>query len=296
LIETVNGRNLGVTAEWVKLASTPLELPTGYHVLVDRISHEVPYYRLFLKLAQMQGTYVMNNPFARDVEDKFTANFLARQHGVNVPKTVILPNKAYIPDIVAESLTNLAYPLDWDAIIDYVGLPAVMKPAVGGGWKSVSVVHSRDEMIAAYDASGQLTMMAQEFIAWDRYVRCICIGRRAVLPVAWDPTRPHHERYLHDPNYLSEDLAARIVKEALLLCQGLGHDMNTVEFAIRDNVPYAIDFTNSAPDFDIASLGDWHFEWVVNAMADLVIEKALADPLEPCTSYADCLSGFGMNP
>jgi glutathione synthase/RimK-type ligase-like ATP-grasp enzyme len=273
-IQRVNERNAGVQAEWVKLGGTVLDVPNPYAVIVDRISHEVPYYQLYLKHAQLQGTYVINNPYARIVEDKFTANYIALQQNVAVPRSVVLPNQAYIADISSESLTNLIYPLNWEWIADTVGLPAVMKPVVGGGWKSVSIVRSIDEMISAYNASGQLSMIVQEFIQWDRYLRCICIGRQKVLPIAWDPNRPFHERYQANTNYLSPELGARVVEDALKLCRGLGHDMNTVEFAIRDGVPYAIDFTNSAPDFDIVSLGEWHFNWVLDAMTDLVIEKA----------------------
>ncbi len=274
LIQRITQKNDGVELEWTKLGATTLEDRNPYRVIVDRISHEVPYYSIYLKHAARQGVYVINDPFARVAEDKFTANYLARRLGVAVPKTLILPNKAYIPDITTESLSNLIYPLDWEGVAQYVGFPAVMKPAVGGGWKAVSIVHNLDEMIAAYDASGQLTMMVQEYIPWDRYVRCICIGQEKILPIAWDPTKPHFERYQHNPNYLSPALAARVQDEALRLCRGLGYDMNTVEFAIRDEVPYAIDFTNSAPDFDISSLGEWHFDWVVEAMAELVIARA----------------------
>lgn len=278
LIERVAARKAGVEAEWVKLGGTSVDSVTPYDVIVDRISHEVPYYQIFLKHAALQGAVIINNPFARTVEDKFTANYLARQVGVAVPRTVVLPNKAYIDDITGESLTNLMHPLDWEMIAHYIGWPAVLKPAVGGGWKSVSIVHSLPEMLAAYDNSDQLSMMLQEFIHWDRYVRCICIGREKVLPVAWDPTKPHHERYLQQPDYLSADETQRVVADALKLCRALGYDMNTVEFAFHKGVPYAIDFTNSAPDFDIASLGKSYFHWVVDAMTDLVIERALAAP------------------
>lgn len=286
LIERVAERKAGVEVEWAKLGGTALDTELGFSVLVDRISHEVPYYQLYLKAAALRGVNVINNPFARVAEDKFSANLLAREQGVAVPRSLILPNKSYIADIVSESLTNLMHPLDWGAIADYVGLPAVLKPAVGGGWKSVSIVSSIDEMIEAYDRSGQLTLIVQEFIQWDRYLRCICIGRTKVMPIAWDPTLPHHERYLHRSDYLSPELAEQVVEQALALCRALGHDMNTVEFAIRDEVPYAIDFTNSAPDFDIASLGEWHFDWVVDAMADLVIERALADASPVANTYA----------
>lgn len=290
LIDRVAQRDAGVVVEWAKLGGTALDTDLTFSVLVDRISHEVPYYQLYLKAAALRGVNVINNPFARVIEDKFSANLLAQQQGVAVPRSLILPNKEHIADIVSESLTNLIHPLDWGVIADYIGLPAIMKPAVGGGWKSVSIVRSVDEMIGAYDQSGQLSMMVQEFIEWDRYLRCISIGREKVMPVAWDPTLPHHERYLHRPDYLSPELAELVVEQARALCSALGHDMNTVEFAIRDEVPYAIDFTNSAPDFDIASLGQWHFDWVVDAMSDLVIERALDENIQTACAYADGLS------
>lgn len=284
-IERVNHRDAGVVAEWVKLGGTALGQPNPYSVIVDRISHEVPYYALYLKDAQAQGVYVINDPYRRSTEDKFAANAMAVKLGVAVPKTIVLPNHDHIPDITPESLSNLMYPLDWGAIARYIGLPAVMKPALGGGWKSVSIVHSIDEMVAAYDASGELTMLVQEFVKWDRYVRCICIGREKVLPVAWDPTKPHFERYLGDPDDIEPELRARIEADALALCRGLGYDMNTVEFAVRDGVPVAIDFTNSAPDFDIASLGPRFFDWVLEAMVELVLTKAEGAPYAVGTEY-----------
>jgi hypothetical protein len=277
-IERVNHRDAGVVAEWVKLGGTLLGQPNPYSVLVDRISHEVPYYALYLKDAQAQGVYVVNDPYRRAAEDKFAANGMAARLGVAVPRTVVLPNRDTIPDVTAESLSNLVFPLDWAGIAGYIGLPAVLKPALGGGWKSVSVVHSLDELLAAYDASGLQTMMLQELVAWESYVRCIVIGREKVLPVAWDPTLPHHERYRGDPGDLEPVLRARIEQEALALTRGLGYDMNTVEFAVREAVPVAIDFTNSAPDFDITSLGPLFFDWVLEAMTELVIEKAHGAP------------------
>jgi hypothetical protein len=285
LIERVAARNAGVEAEWIKLGGTSLDSHNPYSVIVDRISHEVPYYATYLRQAQQQGVYVINNPFIRSAEDKFTANDMALKLGVRVPKTIVLPNKEHIADISPESLSNLHYPLDWGWITGFIGFPAVLKPADGGGWKAVSIVQNTAEMLAAYDRSGQLTMIVQEFIHWDRYVRCLCIGRSKVLTMAWDPNKPHNERYLNIPDYLSPELGTLIMKQSLTLCQGLGYDMNTVEFAIRDEVPYAIDFTNAAPDMDISSLGPWHFNWTVNAMTDLVIEKSLAAPYRVDARY-----------
>lgn len=285
LIHRVAERDAGVIVEWVKLGGTALDDVCEYSVIIDRISHEAPYYAAYLKHAHSQGVYVINNPFRRAAEDKFNANFMAQKLGVAVPKTVVLPNKDYVPDIVAESLSNLKFPVDWQGIADYVGMPAVLKPAAGGGWKSVSIVNDVDELITAYNRSGQLTMIVQEFIQWELYLRCICVGQEKVLPIAWDPNRPHHERYTQNPGLLSPELGQRVMEQALALSRGLGYDMNTVEFAISKGVPYAIDFTNSAPDFDVASLGEWHFNWVLDAMADFVITKAHAAPFARGADY-----------
>src|SRR6266705_354667 len=62
-IEEVNRRNEGVIAEFVKLGGTRMDEPSPYAVIIDRISQEVPYYRLYLKYAVLQGVTVVNNPF-----------------------------------------------------------------------------------------------------------------------------------------------------------------------------------------------------------------------------------------
>jgi len=61
--------------------------------------------------------------------------------------------------------------------------------------------------------------------------------------------------------------------------------MNTVEFAIKDGIAYAIDFTNPAPDMDINSLTDHYFPWVVNAMADMCIDYALGKRKQTKVTY-----------
>ena len=133
-IEEVNRRQAGVTAEYVELGGTRMNEPCPYAVVIDRISHEVPYYRSYLKNAMLQGTRVVNNPFMWTADDKFFDATLAARLGVAHPKTIVLPNKDYVPGIVpTESLRNLIYPLDWHAILDHVGLPCVLKDAYGAG-------------------------------------------------------------------------------------------------------------------------------------------------------------------
>lgn len=271
-IEEVNRRDAGVVAEYVTLGGTRMEEPCAYAVLIDRISHEVPYYRTYLKHAALQGATVVNNPFMWSADDKFFGSSLATALGVASPKTVVLPNKEYVPDIVhEESLRNLVYPLDWQGIIDYVGMPCVLKDAHGGGWKDVYICRSLEELLHHYDHSGLRTMIVQEFIEWEHYVRCICLGQEDVLPIKYDPReRKYHVEHKH----LSPELGHRVVADSLNLVRALGYDMNTVEWAIRGGVPYAIDFMNPAPDMDIYSLTPFYFEWAVKHMADMAIRLA----------------------
>ncbi len=77
-------------------------------------------------------------------------------------------------------------------------------------------------------------------------------------------------------------LGERIVGDALTLCRALGYDLNTVEFAVEDGIPYAIDFMNPAPDAGLESVGPENFEWIVEAVAEMAISRALAPPAADC--------------
>jgi hypothetical protein len=271
-IDEVNSRVEGVTADFVRLGGTRMDEPAYYSVIIDRISHEVPYYRSFLKHAVLQGTHVVNNPFMWTADDKFFGASFITKLGIASPKTVVLPNRDYVPGIKHdESLRNLVYPLAWDDIIDYIGMPCILKDAHGGGWKDVYVCKSKDELIANYNDSGLLTMIVQEFIEWDHFVRCICIGQQDILPIKYDPKE---RKYHVEHDHLGADLGTRVVQDALTIVRALGYDMNSIEFAVRDGVPYAIDFMNPAPDMDINSLTPHYFEWAVQKMADMAIRLA----------------------
>jgi hypothetical protein len=293
-IERVNerGRAHGISAEFVKLTGTKMGEPSPYKVIVDRISHEVEYFRAYLKHAVLTGTYVINNPFWWTADDKFFNYSVAERLGVAVPKTIVLPQKAYPPDIdlTPESLHNLGYPIDWDGLLDYVGRPAILKPYSGGGWKHVYKVNDRDELIRAYDGTAPYCMTLQEFIRFDQYVRCFTFGKTDIVPVAYDP---HQRRYLVDHAYLSPELGARIVKDAQTLNLALGYEMNTIEFAVQDGVPYAIDFLNPAPDFERDRITPHYFEMVVDKMTNLVIDRALnGAPQQSWPRWAEML-GMG---
>jgi len=279
-IEEVRRRDADVVAEFVKLGAPEMQDPAGYDVIVDRISHEVPFYRTWLKHAALEGARVVNNPFMWTADDKFFDASLAMKLGVASPRTVVLPNREYVPGIVHdESLRNLEYPLDWESVVERVGgFPLILKDAHGGGWKEVYVCRSMEELLEAYNGSGLglLTMIVQEFIEWEHFVRCIALGRQEVLPMKYDP---RERRYLVEHEHLSPQLGQRIVGDALKLVRALGYDMDSLEFAVRDGVPYAIDFMNPAPDMDLNSLTPHYFEWVVKHMADMTIRLAHEGPV-----------------
>jgi hypothetical protein len=273
-VKTLGAKD-GVTAEFVKLGGTRMDEPAKYRVIVDRISHEVEYYRGYLKHAVLQGSYVINNPFWWTADDKYFNYSVAAKLGVAIPKTVLLPQKGYPKDvdINSESLHNLEYPIDWDALLDYVGRPAILKPYSGGGWKHVYKVHTKEELLAAYDQTAPYCMTLQEFIDFTQYVRCFTFGKTDILPVHYDPK---DRRYIVDHKYLSAEIGERVVKDAQTINLALGYEMNTIEFAIQDGVPYAIDFLNPAPDFERDRITAFYFEQVVDRMARLVIDRALS--------------------
>lgn len=278
-IDEVHRRDAGVRAEFVRLGAPALDDLLRYDVVVDRISHEVPFYRSWLKHALVRGVRVINSPLMWTADDKFFGATLAEALGIRSPKTVLLPNKEYVPGIKHdESLRNLEFPLDWEGVVRHVGLPCILKDAHGGGWRDVYVCHSLEELLHHYDHSGMLTMIVQEYIAWDEFVRCICIGRHHVAPIRYDP---RSRRYHEEEDYLPAEQLQRIVKQSRRLVRALGYDMNSIEWAVKDGVPYAIDFMNPAPDFDINSLGPKWFEWGVQRMADVTIAMALEERPAP---------------
>jgi len=272
LIEKINGMNAGVTAEYIKIGGVRMGEATDYRLIFDRISHDIPFYRAFLKNAVLNGAIVVNNPFWWSADDKFFNYSLATKLGVAVPKTVLLPQKAYRQGVTDASLRNLEFPLDWDEIIEHIGMPAILKPFDGGGWRDVYKVHSKEELWQSYDRTGTLCMTLQEFIDFKEYVRCYCVAKKNVLVMPYDP---HTRRYLpREEHQLPQELEDRIVRDTLLLNEALGYDLNTVEFAMRDGIPYAIDFMNPAPDADVWSVTQPYFDWIVESVANMLVDYA----------------------
>ncbi len=270
----------GITAEPVMIDKVEQAVATEYGVIIDRISQDVPFYRAYLKNAALCGTAVINNPFWWSADEKFFNNCLAEKIGVPVPKTVLLPTKDRPTNTTETSFRNLKMPLDWGYMLDRIGFPAYMKPHDGGGWKSVYKVENADDLWAKHGETEQLVMMLQEEIQFDDYYRCYCLGQKYVHIMPYEPRNPHHLRYAAQPKTTGEahkKMMATIHDYVLRLNIALGYDFNTVEFAIRDGIPYAIDFCNPAPDADIHSVGQENFDWIVEHAAKYSIERILSN-------------------
>lgn len=276
-IDRINSKNIdGIMAEAVSIDKVAQGKPTEYAVIVDRISQDVPFYRAYLKNAAIGGTAVINNPFWWSADEKFFNNALALSVGVAVPNTVILPSHARPDDTDENSFRNLKFPFNWDEIFKYIGFPAYMKPHAGGGWKSVYQVKDAQDLFKKHAETDQLVMMLQEEIVFTEYFRCYCLGGDDVHIMQYEPRNPHHLRYVKDGPPVDKALLDKVREGVIKLNKALGYDFNTVEFAVRDGIPYAIDFCNPAPDADINSVGEENFEWIVEHSANMAIARAKA--------------------
>jgi len=272
LVEHINARKIdGIHAEFVETGAVRLDKAPKYAVIVDRISHDIPFYRAFLKHAALNGTIIINNPFWWSADDKFFNYSLATKLGVAIPATVILPHKVHPEGTTDRSMRNLQYPLDWETMFAYVGEHGFLKPVDGGGWRDVYHIHNRLEFFKAYDQSRDLCMTYQKAVEFNEYFRCYVVGQQKVHIMPYDPRKPHHERYLQNPPAYDKKLLERL---------------NTVEFAVENGIPYAIDFMNPAPDADLHSVGKANFEWIVREVADLAIAKAKSAPAIPELRWA----------
>ncbi len=200
-VERVNSKGVkGVEAEFVKVEELIQGKPSGYAVIIDRISQDVPFYRAYLKNAALTGTAVMNNPFWWSADEKFFNNCLSEHIKVPVPKTVLLPSNQRPDDTSEQSFRNMKFPLDWEGMVEYLGgFPLYMKPHSGGGWKSVYKVTSFEDLFAKFNETGQLVMMLQENIDFDAYFRCYYLGGDRVRVMPYEPRNPHHLRYIDKP-------------------------------------------------------------------------------------------------
>lgn len=271
-IKTVNHRNTSVTAELAKLSYTQMDGATNYNVIVDRISHIVPYYRSFLEFAVLHNSYIINNPFRWSVDSRFIGTAVVNLLGLKSPRTIILPNKYIERDAVPDTFRNLEYPMDWDAIIDYVGVPAIFKNNSMGGRQETYRVHSVDELLEWYDASGTRTKILQQVIDSDTHIHSFVVGHKKVMSLSFSRQDNHYK-----PEIISNKnkLGAQLADAAIRITEAYQYDVNMVEFVVKNDEIYVINGTNPAPQISYELMTKEQFFWCVDEIAELAIERAL---------------------
>ncbi len=275
-IEAINSKSpAGIVAEKLEMERVLQGEASGYAVIIDRISQDVPFYRAYLKNAALSGTAILNNPFWWSADDKFFNNAVAVKIGVPVPNTLLLPSSQMPDGTTGESFMNLEK-LNWEGFHDEIGYPAYMKPFAGGGGHDVYKLNSKEDFFVHHPKTGKLVMLLQEGIEFTDYYRCYCIDRKDVRIMEYDPTQPYLQNYVHGKMSQDKKLLATIKEYVLRLNKALGYDINTAEFAIKDGIPYAIDFGNPAPDADLNSVGQENFEWFIEKVSALALKRARA--------------------
>ena len=227
-----------IQAELATIGEVRMAEPSPYHVIVDRISHDIPFYRGYLKNAALSGTVVINNPFWWSADDKFFNYRAGHEAGRgDSPRPSCCRTKSIPPGTTDRSMRNLQFPMPWDSIFSYVGFPAFLKPFDGGGWKDVYKVNSPEEFFNAYDQSRDLCMTLQRGVNFKEYFRCYVVGQEKVHIMHYDPSAPFHERYVKNPPPTDPKLLERVERDCLTLCRALGYDLNTVSSPARTASP-----------------------------------------------------------
>jgi len=278
VINTINKRSVGAVAELIQVEAVRMEAPVPYQVIIDRISHNIPFYRPIAKYAAMQGCYLINNPFVWSADDKFVGITLLHKLGLKTPRTVIMPNKTVELETTPESFRNLKYPMDWDGIVAYVGVPAIFKDSYTGGRRIVHRVHSVDELIDAYDQSGTLTMILQEVIESDQHIHCFVVGQAETQLAHY---LLNEGKYAPTLPEMPADIIDAIRQNAIKVTKAYGYDINMVEFVIREGEPIIINPSNPAPQFDLDIFPPVDFQWAVDKIASLAIDMAFTPKPQP---------------
>lgn len=271
------------TANYVTVGGVPMASDPGYRVILDRISHAVPFYRSYLKNAAVMGAQVVNDPLWLEAEDKFLAVAVAERLGFRVPRTVLLPNRAHAPELAAESLANQAEPLDWPGAMAWLGFPMVMRPHWGAGSRRAFLVHTPDELLARWNASGTQQYILQEWCTGAQHAYCLVVGAHA-LPIVRPPAGASESGAAEAADW---ELAATVADMATRLTAALGYHMNALEFAVRDGEIVLTDWLNHCPPIEPAGLMPAEMDWAVARTAELLTR--LAETPRPATYRWDGL-------
>jgi len=262
------GDTVRFEVERVSIEPFDLRQPVQYDVVLDRLTHWYHTSREWLKKAVvMNDTYLFNNPWSIQSNEKHTSYCAMMRLGLPIPETWLLPPKDY--DFAGQAdlkvtLERYARLFDLGEVGEKVGYPHFIKPYDGGAWVGVTKIDDEAQLRAAYDASGRRIMHLQQAVApFDLFVRALGVGPQVRL-MKYDPGAPLHDRYKVAFDFVSAEEAKTLADLCLTINAFFGWDFNSCEALRQDGVFHPIDFANACPDSQVTSL-HFHFPWLVKA-------------------------------
>ncbi len=257
---------IGFEVSRVTIEPFDLRQPVRYDVVIDRLTHWYHPSREWIKKAVvLNDTYVFNNPWSIQANEKHTTYCAMMRLGLPIPDTWMVPPKSYAKTAdLQPTLAQYARLFDLGVIGQKLGYPLFMKPYDGGGWKGVTKIDDEAALRAAYEASGTAVMHLQAgIVPFEKFVRCIGLGPQTRV-VNYDPSAPLHDRYTMDRNFISAGEQRMLEDITLTINAFFGWDFNSCEALLRNHEWYPIDFANACPDSQVTSL-HYHFPWLVKA-------------------------------
>jgi glutathione synthase/RimK-type ligase-like ATP-grasp enzyme len=262
-----------IFAEKIKTGALLSNITNDYEVIFDLVSHEVPFYASYLKLAVMNGVKVVNNPFIISPFEQFFNAALCNRIKIKMPKTAILPSKELPPNTAASTLSNLEYPLNWDAIFDHVGFPGIIKPNKFDLSHSEMTVYNKSEFFAAYDMSGNKPAIYQEYIEFEKYFRTFIISTEHTVTLQYDPEMPMHKRYIEPTKTIDENILQKTSRAAIKYANASCLDFIAIDFGYIDDNLYTIDF-HTPPEIRHNEIPNGNYNELVEITANFLIELA----------------------
>ena len=269
----VASRLSDLPVEFLSFADRPAPISSDYKVVVDRMSFRYTYLKEMVKNMSLDGTYVINNPFAASVDSKLVEAKVCQALGIPSPKSIVLPDPALReepPGVIAE--------LNWERVADEVGFPCILKPVYGYAWVDVYELNTLTELKERYAAGAGRIWLVQRKIGYDQYYRVFCIDKRDVLFIRWIP-RPHGlGEYLYTDARDTGGNRARIAEQVVRLNSCLDMDINVVEWCVDNRgQEWVIDALNEVPDMPKERIPPEHYWWIVDRFVACVRNKLQGD-------------------
>jgi hypothetical protein len=262
----IGGDTVRFEVERMSIEPFDLRQPVKYDVVLDRLTHWYHTSREWIKKAVvMHDTYVLNNPWSIQSNEKHTSYCAMMRLGLPIPETWLVPPKQYEPAADLQvTLERYAKLFDLGAIGDRIGYPLFIKPYDGGAWVGVTKIESREQLLKTYDESGTRLMHLQKAVhPFDLFVRALGVGPQVNL-MKYDPGSALHDRYKVASGFLTEAERRTLADMCLTINAFFGWDFNSCESLRKDGVFHPIDFANACPDSQVTSL-HYHFPWLVKA-------------------------------